>query len=376
MQLKSKYRGVYIRQGANGPSYLIDYVHPMTGARVRKTVPAGSERQASELREIELADARRGALNSAYGLKAASKPMTFARMTEMYLDWADDHRKNHTIDRYKAKFLLEAFAGKLLTDINPWMVEQYKSRRAKVVVKATVNRELVMGRQIYKKAAEWKEKTGYQGDNPFALVRNFKLPKQQKPGFLEPDQVTAIMQAITHPIKRAMVAYAYYTGWRISDIRRLKWDDVNLDRGVAWISDPKNANPVEVPLSDQALQVLKNQRHLGEYVFCHLNGQPYATTLHDIIKSAAARAGVKLPPRKAWHMFRRTWASMMIRSGCDVVTLQALGNWKDVTMPLWYADAARQEQQRELLNRVPTLPVPDANVTNTSQTVKSKKPSP
>jgi integrase len=88
------------------------------------------------------------------------------------------------------------------------------------------------------------------------------------------------------------------------------------------------------------------------------------------LKEAAKKAGVALPARKAWHIFRRTWASMMLQAGCDVETLRVLGNWKTATMPLWYADAAGVDRQKELLERVPGLDAEGSNGTEMAQSGK------
>jgi integrase len=112
---------------------------------------------------------------------------------------------------------------------------------------------------------------------------------------------------------------------------------------------------VEIELSDMALEIVKRQERRSDLVFCHKNGKPYRTNLGDVVKAAAKRAGVYLPPRKRWHIFRRTWASMMLQAGCDVETLRVLGNWKDHTMPLWYAEAAGRGERRAALNRIPLV---------------------
>ena len=348
----NSHRGVFTRKMKKGDRYGIDYIHPVTLQRVRKIVKgAKSEADALKFRAIEIADAERGKLNTAYSIKPKSKPLDFAAMADQYLEWAKENKKSWRTDEHRAKPLRAFFEGKLLSDINPWLVEKYKADRVKVVSKGTVNKELIFASQVYQKASEWKK---YTGANPFTRV-SFKLAKPKKPGCLSPDDVQAILEEISHPVKRDMVEFAFNTGWRISEIRKLKWQDVDIEKGLAWIMDPKNANPVEIELNDMAVEVVKRQEKRSEHVFCKLNGAPYSTNLTACISNAAARAGVSLPPRKAWHIFRRTWASMMLQAGCDVETLRQLGNWKDHSMPLWYADAANREQRREALNRIPRL---------------------
>ena len=353
MVKSKKYPGVYTVHGKKGTSYGIDYIHPQTGQRIRgirKGVT--SEAQAFELRAIELADASRGVLNEAYGIKSRDNLVSFEDMVKAYLKWSRENKDSWETDGHRSKPLVKAFKGKFMSDINPFMGEKYKMARSKVVQKSTVNKELILASQVFEKAIEWQK---YNGENPFLKVSRFKIKKGKKPGALSPEQVLAIRDEIDHPVKRDMVDFAFHAGWRIGEIRNLKWEDVSIDRGCAWIVDPKNSESVEIELSDAALEIINRQERRGDFVFCKLNGDPWKTNLHRGIRVAANKAGVYIPPRKAWHIFRRTWASMMLQSGCDVETLRVLGNWKDYQMPMWYAEAAGKEARKTALNRIPSL---------------------
>ena len=126
------HRGVFTRKGKTGISYGIDYIHPLTGLRVKKNLKnAQSEKEALDLRSIEIADARRGAVNLAYGLKAKDNAVSFASMVDEYVKWAKENKKSWITDEHRGKPLTEAFKGKLMSDINPFVVEKYKVARVK-----------------------------------------------------------------------------------------------------------------------------------------------------------------------------------------------------------------------------------------------------
>jgi integrase len=223
---------------------------------------------------------------------------------------------------------------------------------AKAKQKSTINRYLSLGSQVIEKAIEWKK---YSGENPFLKTARFKIKKGKKPGSLSPEQVMAIMAEIKHQVKRDAVEFAFNTGWRVREILSLKWSEVNLEKGAAWILNPKNGESVEIELNDRAVEIVAAQERRGEFVFCMKNGQPYKTGIHGGFKAAAVRAGVYLPPRKAWHILRRTWATMFLQAGGDVETLRVLGNWKDYSMPMHYAEAGGVEHKKKILNRLPRL---------------------
>ena len=50
---------------------------------------------------------------------------------------------------------------------------------------------------------------------------------------------------------------ALYTGMRRSEIRKLKWADVDLDRGFILLRDPKSGEDERVPLGDAAAELLQ-----------------------------------------------------------------------------------------------------------------------
>lgn len=348
-----KYNGVYSVEGKTGTSYGIDYYHPQSGQRIKKIVKAcTSEKDAFEARSIEIADAKRGALNKAYGIKSKGPAILFEDMIDSYLKYWSKENKDLRTDKQRASILEKAFAGKLMSDLNPWMIEKFKSNMVKEKAKSTVNKYLSLGSQVFEKAVEWRK---YSGENPFLKVSRYKIKKGKKPGSLSPEQVSGIMDEIKHSVKRDMVEFGFNTGWRISEITGLKWNDVKLEKETAWIADPKNGQPVEIELNDEALSIISRQTKTGEFVFCHKNGKPYKTGITAAFKNAAFRAGVYLPPRKAWHILRRTWASMFLQSGGDVETLRVLGNWKDYSMPMWYADSANTAHKKKILNRIPKV---------------------
>jgi integrase len=363
---RRRYNGVFSVKGKLRTSYGIDYTHPQTGQRIRKIIKGcQSESQAAGIRSLEIADAARGAIKKAYGPKLAGPPVLFEDMVTLYLDtWAKTNRDYRTA-KNRAAVLRRAFTGKLMSDITPWVIEKFKASEAKEKSKNTVNKYLSLGSQVYEKAIEWGK---YEGGNPFLKASRFKVKKGKKPGSLSPEEVTAIMFEIRNSVKRAMVEFAFNTGWRISEITRLKWENVNLERGCAWIVDPKNGESVEIELNDRALKVISEQERRGDFVFCHMNGEAFKTGLRDVFKKAEERAGVVLPKRKAWHILRRTWASMFLQAGGDVETLRVLGNWKDYSMPMWYADSSRTERRREVLNRIP-----DLNGRKKAEVVKNNK---
>ncbi len=353
----NKYPGVTVIENISGKiSYGIDYVLP-SGQRVRKILKGcKSERQASQIRAIEIAAASQGELVKKYGLKNKTKSILFHKAIDLYDEWAKDNKKSYYGEKFTYGVIKRShlFEGKFIAEISPMLAERFKSERAKDTSKNTANKYIIACRQIVEKMIAW----GYHtGENPFKAVENFKISKGKRPGSLYAREVQAIIDQIRSPVKRDMVAFAFYTGWRIGSIRKLRKEDYNQEHRSIWLMDPKSGRTTELALCDAAAEIVEHniKKSNGEFVFCKKNGEPFKTAMNAVIGNAAERAGVVLPTGKKWHAFRRTWTTHMFKSGADIGSVRDLGNWSDDTMPLWYNDGLRFEEQRKILNKIPRL---------------------
>lgn len=126
----------------------------------------------------------------------------------------------------------------------------------------------------------------------------------------------------------ALLIVLCYTGLRLSEALGLTWNDTRLQDGYAYVIDTKNGEPRSVflpPVSVAALANIK-QAGPGERVFrFRKSGHLYA-----LLRMAAAKAGVDLPERSAFHILRHTYATWMRRyAGADSQALIATGAWRD-----------------------------------------------
>jgi integrase len=144
-----------------------------------------------------------------------------------------------------------------------------------------------------------------------------------------------------------------YTGLRLSEALNLVWINVRLQDGFAFVPDTKNGEPRAVFLPPIAVRAMKDLKP-------HSTGRVFRFAksghLYSLLKTAAFKAGVDLPERSAFHIFRHTYATWMRReAGLDTKGLVATGAWRDRKSADRYEHVIVSEEARKAV----LLPTPD-----------------
>lgn len=134
--------------------------------------------------------------------------------------------------------------------------------------------------------------------------------------------------------------FAISTGLRASNILLLEWSQCDLRNCLVWIhaDQSKSKKAISVPLSKDALKVLKKQRgQHDKWVFPYLGGDPITRVSNHGWKSACKAAGLE---DITFHCLRHSWATYHIMSGTPLEVLQKLGGWHSLAMVMRYAHLA------------------------------------
>jgi integrase len=164
--------------------------------------------------------------------------------------------------------------------------------------------------------------------------------------WLWPEQAEAIFEEAGKIDKEfeALLIVLCYTGMRLSEALGLTWNDTRLQDGFAYVPDTKNDEPRAVFLPPVAVAALANFTRGDRRIFPFTKGGH----LYSLLKAAAFRAGVELPERSAFHIFRHTYATWMRRyAGLDTTGLIATGTWKDRKSADRYTHTVVSEEARK-----------------------------
>lgn len=131
----------------------------------------------------------------------------------------------------------------------------------------------------------------------------------------------ALQQARADPFNDDALAgtdlalFLMLTGARRNEGAMLTWDRVNLEEGWWHIPDPKNANPVWLPLSTQAVDLLKSRKRVegNRYVFPSRSRAGHIMDTRAPLERVSKAAGQTLSA----HDLRRTFVSVGVAT-CDI----------------------------------------------------------
>lgn len=304
-----------------GNTWWICFTSPK-GQRIRRSAKTSDKREAQEYEDRLKAEYWRV---QQLGEKPRRKWEDAAVRWLRETDTKADHGKDIAKFRW-----LDDFLGHLyLDEINRDLIDLIKNVKRTEASASTTNRYLALIRAVLIMARdewEWIDRA--------PKVRMFKEPSKRV-RWITQDQAQTLLQEL--PVHLAdMAEFTLATGLRQSNVSFLRWNQVSLEREIAWIhpDESKNRKALAVPLNKTALAVL--QRRLGidkEFVFTYL-GAPVQRTSTKAWKNALDRAGIT---NFRWHDLRHTWASWHVQCGTSLQELMELGGWSSFKMVLRYA---------------------------------------
>jgi len=159
----------------------------------------------------------------------------------------------------------------------------------------------------------------------FGLV----TPRRRKklPVVLSQSEVTRLIEAARSLRDKLLISLMYATGVRVSEVSRLRWKDVDLDRQsiTIWEGKGRKDRIVMLPLSLlPLLRQMSNEFAADDYVFpAEVAGRHLSPrTVQRIVKRATCIAGIAKDVTP--HVLRHAFATHLIENGTDIRFIQKL----------------------------------------------------
>lgn len=181
------------------------------------------------------------------------------------------------------------------------------------------------------------------------LEKDFSLlkVKGQRERVVNPftaDEVNAILSTIESSDRyslrdRATILLAYDSGLRWCDIRNLKLEDIDWNKGTVSVVQKKTGKPVVLPLSGKTMNAIAdyilNERpkcFLKE-VFLSKNGIPrpmYGVSNNGMLKKVILESEVNVINGRGFHSLRRAYATEMSNAGVPLETISQMLGHKNI----------------------------------------------
>lgn len=309
--------------------YVIDYYYQ---GRRRREVAGTNKREAENILAIRKAEILQGR----YQIKQSSRT-TFADFAEIYMVYAKANKRSWLRDHTSLTHLLPVFGANKLGDITTHAIEAYKIKRLEDVKPATVNRELVLLKHMFNLAIAWGKATA----NPVRgvrLLREAALPER----ILTREEITKIF-AVCSDYFRPIVLTALHTGMRKMEILTLKWAQVDMEKRVITILFSKSGRIRKIPINAVLYNVLVGlkEKATTEYVFTCRRTKLPPGEIRTAWLTAIRKSGII---HCRFHDLRHTFASYLVASGVDIVTVKELLGHADIKMTMRYAHSAPESK--------------------------------
>jgi integrase len=300
-----------------------DDMTPARAAQVRTNRIQGKELSNKEKREAE-----KGAR------EAEKRRWTVTRLWDEYKARNPKLKGIVTDENRFEKHIKPKFGDKEPKDIIPLDVDRLRIQLLKKKSPGTVKNALELLRRIANFGVKKKLCPGINFTIEMPRIDNLKTED------LTSEQLSKLIGAIekdTNIQAANMMKLALFTGMRRGEMFKLKWRDVDFNRGFININDPKGGLGQKIPINDAAKDLLKSHpRSKSPYVFPGRGGRQ-RTDIKQQVNRIKEEAGLPADFR-ALHGLRHVYASMLASSGeVGMYTLQKLLTHKSPQMTQRYA---------------------------------------
>jgi len=299
------------------------------GTRIRRSAGTANRKAAQEYHDRLKADLWRQA-------KLGDTPQyTFEQAAVRFLREYEGHKSYATHARHIAYWRTQ-LAGRAIRSLTTNDIRDALPTHIACVRRpghkttpATRNRYLATIRRMLNLCREW----GWTSSIP--ILRPEKEPKVRI-RWLTQDQSLRLLVSIGRDWLRDITAFALATGMRAGEILKLRWDDVDLSRNMAWVTadKAKSGRARAIPLNPQAAAAIRKQHGIHPKHIFTRNGSPLKRLDTGMFTDACARAGIE---NFRFHDLRHTWASWHVQAGTPLFVLKELGGWETLEMVKKYA---------------------------------------
>lgn len=247
------------------------------------------------------------------------------------------------------KKLEDYFGDRMSDDMNNFVrqdITSFRNELSSRLAANTVNHHIKVVRMVFKDAL----RDGFVLENPAEHVDAVKDDKSSKLK-RKPFAIQELRLVMEHATSewRSMILFGLYTGQRLGDIVRLRWSQIDLNRGVIYLVTGKTGKRLHIPLAKPLLEHIgtlpagddpEECIHPRAYELLQSSAGGKVTTLSNQFtkilehaglrektthqKKGQGRSAKRQAMQLSFHSLRHTAVSLMHEAGIPAASVQAL----------------------------------------------------
>jgi integrase len=258
--------------------------------------------------------------------RRAVKRVTLAAFTSEYIKHLEASRRSpDTIATYKSGLLqFNRFAGPVeLRAVTPKLLERYIVSKQQSSDSTARTHHAILS-AAFTVAVRWE----YLHASP---IKNVPKPAtiEQRPLYVRREDFAKLLDAIPSLDYRELVIVATLTGMRLGELLSLRWESVDLERGMIHVVNSadfttKSKRSRTIPISDTLAGVLsaRKERTRSELVFNRNGYKLDRVTVSKTFKRYVRVSG--LNSELKFHSLRHSAASWMVQGGVNLYVVQKI----------------------------------------------------
>ena len=317
-------RGLYRRRGS--PNWWVRYADP-NGRIVRESTGTSEKTLAKKV----LAKKRVLVVEGRHLDKKNVPKTTFFELCSQYWKLSGRYKRMKGLGNVPVCALTQQRVEKFL---NERMTEKKLSP-------ATRNRHLAHLSSMFNRGKEW----GLITSNPAQGIRPLR-ENGARTRFLDGDEIERLLTASSDSFRPILIT-AFHTGMRRGEILKLKWADVDFKNRIITIQESKSGKKRMLPMDDtvcEALSLLPTRFQQGYVPSPVKEGQPRFGVQRPF-GNAVTKANID---NFRFHDLRHTFASHLVMSGVDLMTVKELLGHATLTMTMRYTHLAPDHRMRAI----------------------------
>jgi integrase len=187
--------------------------------------------------------------------------------------------------------------------------------------------------------------------------------------FLTHEEANQILEALKEKTLDSwrITLISLHCGLRFSEIARLIFGDIDLERNTLWVRDPKNTRSRFAYLTEEVRQALSEMEPRGrnDLIFPDRNGgqrRAMSDTFDRVVAASTLNKGVTDARMKVcFHTCRHSFASWLVECGEDLLVVRDLLGHKSLAMTERYSHLSPNTLQRASKNLDQRLAASKAN---------------